>query len=307
LRLTIVQYSGDYREAFDRFARGGQETYHAQRYSVNVVGSLAQRLEQVAVVCAVSESRYDVVLSNGVRAIGAGLPLGFNASEVIPELVKTKPTRLSLTTPMVPVLKWADQHRIRTITPLADSFQKRGLRNALRNRRLAHYLNRPFVEWAGNHGLNACLSLLEIGVSSEKIVPWDWPVSHRPSDHSPRLLSGEVAPKLLYVGTVTPEKGVGDLLRAITHLRQRNFRISLSIVGRDPDGSMVELARSLGLSDLVEFAGVLPNDAIPIAMRAADVVIIPSRHQYPDLRGSGRSHADYRIGSPDVPRSVDRW
>jgi glycosyltransferase involved in cell wall biosynthesis len=282
LRLTIIQYAGDYREAFDRFARGGKETYHAQRYSVDLVGSLAQRVEQVAVVCAVSESRYDVVLANGVRAIGAGLRHGFRSSQVIPELVNTRPTRLSLTTPMLPILKWADHHRIRTIAPLADSFQKQGLRNAFRNRRLARYLNRPFVEWVGNHGINACLSLLDIGVASEKIVPWDWPASHLPSDHAPRALSDEVAPKLLYVGSVTPEKGVGDLLHAIARLRQSGFGIELSIVGRDPDGTITELARSLGISDLVDFAGVLPNDAIPGAMRTADVVIIPSRHEYPE-------------------------
>jgi glycosyltransferase involved in cell wall biosynthesis len=282
LRLTIIQYAGDYREAFDRFARGGKETYHAQRYSVNLVGLLAQRLEQVAVVCALSETRYDVVLDNGVRAIGAGLQHGFHSSEVVPDLVKTRPTRLSLTTPMVPILKWANENRIRTIVPLADSFQKRGLRNALRNRRLAYYLNRPFVEWVGNHGINACLSLLDIGVTPDKIVPWDWPASHRPSDYTSRSLPGELTRKLLYVGSVTEEKGVGDLLQAIARLWQRDFNIRLSIIGRDPDGSMIGLARSLGISDVVDFVGVVPNDDVPVAMRAADVVVIPSRHEYPE-------------------------
>ena len=41
MRLTIVQYAGDYREAFERFERGGRATYQAQRYSVGFVGSLA--------------------------------------------------------------------------------------------------------------------------------------------------------------------------------------------------------------------------------------------------------------------------
>ena len=71
VRLTIVQYGGDYRETYNRFAKGGKETYYAQRYSVNLVGSLAQRLDQVAVICGVSEERYDTLLENGVRAIGA--------------------------------------------------------------------------------------------------------------------------------------------------------------------------------------------------------------------------------------------
>src|SRR5437016_13762489 len=71
LRLTIVQYAGDYREAFERLENGGQETYHAQRYSINLIGSLAQQLEQVCVVCAITEKRYDTILANGWRAIRA--------------------------------------------------------------------------------------------------------------------------------------------------------------------------------------------------------------------------------------------
>jgi glycosyltransferase involved in cell wall biosynthesis len=282
LRLTIVQYAGDYREAFDRFAQGGKETYYAQRYSVNFVGTLAQRLEQVAVVCALSEKGYDEVLNNGVRAIGLGLKHGFHPSEVVSALSKTKPTRLSLTTPMVPILKWANANRIRTIVPLADSFQTRGMRNAFRNRRLAYYLNQRQIEWVGNHGISACLSLLGIGVTPDKIVPWDWPPSHRPADCDPRSLKLEEPHKLIYVGSITETKGVGDLLRATARLRHRNFKLRLSIIGRDPDGSMMALTKSLNVEDIVDFVGVVPNEDIPAAMRAADVVVIPSRHEYPE-------------------------
>jgi glycosyltransferase involved in cell wall biosynthesis len=282
LRLTIVQYTGDYREAFERFARGGKETYHAQRYSVNLVGHLAQRFNNVSVICAVGEEKYDVVLANGVRAIGLGLKHGFHPSEVIPYLVRTSPTRLSLTTPMVPLLKWANANRIRTIAPLADSFQKGGLREGFRQRRLAYYLNRSCIEWVGNHGINACLSLADIGVAPEKIIPWDWPPSHRPSDHAARSMRAEIPRKLLYVGTVTSAKGVGDLLHAMVQLRKQNIKVCLSIVGRDPDGSMLALGQSLKLSDMVDFAGIVPNEEIPAAMRAADAVIIPSRHEYPE-------------------------
>ena len=34
-RLLIVNYGGDYREAVERFAAGGPETYGFQKYSVN--------------------------------------------------------------------------------------------------------------------------------------------------------------------------------------------------------------------------------------------------------------------------------
>ena len=50
MRLTFVQYGGDYREAWERFESGGKATYQAQRYSVNFVGSLANRSGQVSVI-----------------------------------------------------------------------------------------------------------------------------------------------------------------------------------------------------------------------------------------------------------------
>jgi glycosyltransferase involved in cell wall biosynthesis len=282
LRLTIAQYAGDYREAFYRLARGGKETYHAQQYSVNFVGSLAARIDQVSVVCALSDEKYDVVLENGVRAIGMGLRQGFHASELVPELIKTRPTRLSLMTPMVPVLKWANANRIRTIAILADSFRKEGLRQAFRNHRLAYYLNRPIVDWVGNHGINACLSLIDIGVAADKIVPWDWPASRRPSDSTARSLGDGKPRKLIYVGSVIRAKGVADLLQAIAQLRLGNSKVTLYVVGHDFEGEMKALAHSLDVSDIVHFLGVVPNEDIFEKMRTADIVVIPSRHEYPE-------------------------
>ena len=79
MRLTIVQYAGDYRETWERLEGGGKATYQAQRYSIAFVAGLAAKLEQVAVISAVTEDAYDVVLPNGVRAIGAGLKPWFSS------------------------------------------------------------------------------------------------------------------------------------------------------------------------------------------------------------------------------------
>ena len=182
----------------------------------------------------------------------------------------------------MPVLKWADRYQVRTIAPLADSFQKRGLRSAIRHQVLAYYLNRPIVEWVGNHGINACMSLIDIGVTPEKVVPWDWPPSHHPSDHASRSLRGGKSRKLFYVGGLSEAKGVGDLLRATARLRQGQNDLRLSLAGRDPDGTIISLAKSLKVDDIVDFLGVVPNEEVPHAMRDADIVVIPSRHEYPE-------------------------
>jgi len=90
MRLTIVQYAGDYREAWERFERGGKATYQAQRYSVAFVSDLAKRMEQLSVVCGVTGEPYDVVLPNGVRAIGGGLRNGFDPNDLLPLVTGTR-------------------------------------------------------------------------------------------------------------------------------------------------------------------------------------------------------------------------
>jgi hypothetical protein len=44
MRLLFVQYGGDYREAVERFAAGGGETYYAQKYSVDAVAEIGKPL-----------------------------------------------------------------------------------------------------------------------------------------------------------------------------------------------------------------------------------------------------------------------
>jgi glycosyltransferase involved in cell wall biosynthesis len=282
MRITIVQYGGDYREAWRRFDRGGKATYQAQRYSVGFVASLAERFEQVTVVCALTDAAYDELLPNRVRAVGAGLKPGFHARDLIPIVAPTNPDRLILVTPMVPLLKWAAKERVRTLMTLADSFRKGGIVSALRHRRLAHFLNGANVEWVGNHGIGACLSLMTIGVNPDKIIPWDWPPSHTPSNYPERSLDKSKSLHLIFVGSVSEDKGVGDLLRAIRQLKNSGPETHLTIVGADHDGAMHELANQLGLHSNVTFAGVIPNEDVPEKMRAADVVVIPSRHEYPE-------------------------
>jgi glycosyltransferase involved in cell wall biosynthesis len=282
MRLTIVQYAGDYRDAWERFEAGGKATYQAQRYSVGFVAELAQRLDQVAVICALGDEASDVVLPNKVRSINAGLRPGFHPRELVPLLDRTAPDRLVLVTPMMPLLQWARRHRVPTLATLADSFQPGGLRDKVRQRRLAHALNRPNVAWVGNHGIAACLSLLKIGVRADRIIPWDWPPSHKPSDHAPRSRDPSKPFSLVYVGSVSEDKGVGDLLRALHRLKAEGMEPALTVVGRDPDGAMQELAKQLGLGEQVRFAGLVPNEDIPSVMRSADAVVIPSRHEYPE-------------------------
>jgi hypothetical protein len=72
MRVVVVQYSGDYRQSVQYFAMGKEETYYAQKHSVDSVAKLKAYAEEVTVLCCLSEEPYDEILPNGVRAIGAG-------------------------------------------------------------------------------------------------------------------------------------------------------------------------------------------------------------------------------------------
>lgn len=281
MRVTYVQYAGDFRQTFESFESGGKATYQGQRHSLDFVGKLAARCEQVSVICATSDERYDTILANGVRAIGAGLHPAYNDAELIPAVAATAPDRLIIKTPARHLIRWAAKRNIRMLVPLADSFPRKMFRDRLRNWLLARELNRPIVEWVGNHGLNSCLSLIDIGVRTEKIIPWDWPPAFTPHDRDAR--TRRPGPfKLIYVGTVSEQKGVGDLLDALAILRSRDMPVTATIYGRDRNGSMAAKAASLSLGDVATLAGPIANEDVVGAMGEADAVVVPSRHEYPE-------------------------
>ncbi|WP_216599930.1 glycosyltransferase family 4 protein [Sphingomonas sp. AP4-R1] len=281
MRLTIVQYAGDYREAFERFASGGKATYQAQRYSVDFVGSLAARLEQVSVVCALGDTPSDVVLANGVRAVNVGLGEPLDVDRLLQAVAATRPDRLCIVTPVAGLIRWGIAQRLPMLLTLADSFKTAGLREKLRAWRLARLLAHDRVEWIGNHGLNACLSLLSIGASPRKVIPWDWPPSFNPHDRAAKARAAGPA-RIVYVGAIEEAKGVGDVLEAVALLRGEGVAAEATFYGAVKAPDLPAMAERLGLGGVVRFAGLVANEDVPGIMAAADYVVVPSRHEYPE-------------------------
>lgn len=89
------------------------------------------------------------------------------------------------------------------------------------------------------------------------------------------------APRLLFVGRLSPRKGVDVAVRALSALREDRAAVSLDVVGAVFPGyewyesELRELVRTEGLSDAVRFHGFTP-DVWP-HLRDADVVLVPSR------------------------------
>jgi D-inositol-3-phosphate glycosyltransferase len=92
---------------------------------------------------------------------------------------------------------------------------------------------------------------------------------------------------LLFVGRLTPIKGLETLLRALAVLRSDGLalaRLTLLVVGGtkgDPGDSahLRRLAQELGVAAWVDFRGPQPQDALPDYYAAADLCLMPSRYE----------------------------
>jgi glycosyltransferase involved in cell wall biosynthesis len=296
-RVVKVQPAGDYREAYLRFCAGGSETYYAQRYSVDSDAIIGERVGQMGVLCGRSAAAYDEVLGNGVRAMGAGLKSLGSGEEIIPLLERFAPTHLIVCMPSTPLLHWALQHGVRVLPMFATSFLPSyggvwfGRRWVKRIRfkrycmRLARLLNDPRIEWVANHNVPASLSLARIGVAERKIVPWDWIAAVTPQQYAAKAHPGVGRTwTVLVVGVVSEAKGVGDVIDAVALLRRRGADVKLKIIGAGNIDAISKRVDAIGgeFSQRVKFEGLMAHDAVIQSMREADVMVVASRHDYPE-------------------------
>ncbi len=84
-------------------------------------------------------------------------------------------------------------------------------------------------------------------------------------------------PRILFVGMLRTIKGADHLLEAMALVRQRFPAAALSMIGEGPElARLQDLARRLGLDDVVTFHGAQARALMPDWMRAADVFVLPS-------------------------------
>jgi len=279
MRVIFVQF-GDYREACLRFLKGGKENYYAQEFTVNWVSELAQKIEYVGVVCVASEP-YAEKLSNNVRTFG--LDYYKEGSEALTKLLeKEAPTHLIVCSPLRDILQWAVDAKIRVLPMLADSFDQKGIRTWFRNFLLKRILNNSQIQWVANHNINSCLSLKRIGVNVSKIIPWDFPAFITPREFPIKEAPPIDQIKLLYVGSVSIEKGVEECIRALATLKKMGRNATLTIAGGGDIDYMKSVAQDLGITSDCHFLGRISHEQILPLMVTHDVVLVPSRHEYPE-------------------------
>ncbi len=82
---------------------------------------------------------------------------------------------------------------------------------------------------------------------------------------------------LIFVGRLTPIKGVRFLIKAMALIRQQHLGVRLLIVGDGEERqNLEELADKLNLKKWVSFLGQTPSERIPEYMVASDIFVLPS-------------------------------
>lgn len=290
-RLLIINFAGDVRDAYHRLAGGGPETYYAQRYSVEGYARMGEFVDQSCVLVCTTAERYDEILPNGVRVIGGGLSDLNDPAPLFGEIERIAPTHVALFTPDARIVRWLSKRPYRSIGCFTGSIPNRHrhsnplrwLVTWARNAQLASYLNGSAFEWVGSYGLASCTLLAEAGVKRSKIVPWDLLLDETPGPYPPKELPDPAQGySLCYVGAIQEGKGVGDLIEAVALLRRKGFPIRATIVGDDREGFARTRIENHGVQSAVTLAGLIPNAEVEPLMQQSDVVVVPSRPQYPE-------------------------
>src|SRR5450432_170058 len=284
MRLSFVQF-GPFGEAERRFAAGGSETFYAQRYSVDFVGSLASKVEDLTVIHLSRDDAEDR-LPSGVRSLGIELyPKGRRPRylDVLAALRRVRPDHLIVSTPASFLIGWALLSKVRVLPLLADSFGEGGTKAKVKAGLLAQLLNSRRVDWVANHNLAASMDLARIGVAPEKILPYDWPALVSPMEIQPKAPPTSAERRIAYVGQVGETKGVGDVIEAVALLnaRKEGPRWRATIAG-GANEALAAKATALGVGAEVDFVGRVAHERIVPLMNEHDVVVIPSWQEYPE-------------------------
>jgi glycosyltransferase involved in cell wall biosynthesis len=253
---------------------------------VDYVEGLARGGAQVRVISLSADAPLER-LPGGVESMGLQLYPGRLRGPRLGALLEAAqawgPTHLLLQVPLPELVRWAVRRGVQVLPLLADSFHAGGLRQRLRYRRLAAALNAPEVAWVANHGPNAAADLVRIGVDAGKVLPFDWPALGAPDRFGPKVAPADPTRlRLLYAGAVTEDKGVGDLVDAVGLAREAGSDYRVTIAGTGELQAMRARAARRGVAERVDLVGRVPHDAVLSLMNASDVVVVPSRHAFPE-------------------------
>ncbi len=163
-----------------------------------------------------------------------------------------------------------------TYDPLLSWLYRLTTAPAFRQAALVVALSPPMAELACRYGAHRkALQLIPNGVDPREI---GLPQHHATATTAHPDLHESI--RLLYVGTLSPVKGVDVLLEACARLRQQGLSFELSLLGSGPAPLVERLRRKvedLGLNTQVRFLGAQPRYSLAPFLQSAHMLVVPSR------------------------------
>lgn len=282
MKSYLIVQTGDYGEAYQRFAEGGAETYRDQKASVDYFADMAPAARVTTLAFVDHEER--VELAPNLWSICTDT-WNWDVARAKALMQELACTHVVLRTPHQPVLEAAAQLGLPVLPLLADTFAASGnvlrrMRTGQQFRKFAATLRKAQVPCVSNHGLSASRSVRDtLGFPAEQVVPWDFPALQMwdPAKAAPAS-DGPV--NLLFAGALIAGKGVGDVLDALALLRSTGLDARLHIIGSTDAAEWQAKAAALALGEACTFEGLVPNTVLRERMRVADIMLVPSRLDY---------------------------
>ena len=137
------------------------------------------------------------------------------------------------------------------------------------------------------YGQRARLYLMHYGVP-ESLIHLRCQAAALPADYTPaKALAYRLnysppiqTPRFVYVGRLSPEKGLDTLMEAFAKVRLTWNQSRLVIIGGGPLlKTLQQQVQSLGLDNAVEFAGSMGQDALAEQYTNATCLVLPSRSE----------------------------
>ena len=277
--VSIYFFAGNFAEVLRRHAEGLPQAYGTHDEVARLVQDLRKEGLSVVVNSFLTASKHVEEPSEGVTVRSLGARNYADDAMLGRAVAEDDAEALIAHFPNLRLLKAVTGTGKASAAFLATSFYRRGLRSWLRTRGTVAALNHPQFDFVSNHCRPATEHLADLGVKRSKLIPWDVPHPYSPADSKPKSSAPNDKIRVFYAGSISEEKGVGDVVRAVAHLAEPG-RFTFEFAGNGQIDQMRDLASSLGVQRHVTFLGSIPNPEVFERFKGADLLVVPSRWEF---------------------------
>ena len=279
---SIYFFAGDFADVLKRYREGADQIYATHDEVARLIDDLLNAGVRLTIYSFITPEARDESPRDGLRIVSLGARNFAEVERLGAAVAKDESDAIVAHFAPAQLLRAVIARDRRSMAVLANSYNGRGPKAFLERRRIASLLNNPRFELVSNHCMPATQHLAALGVSRKKLIAWDVPHRFNPDEVKSKSVPAGPRYKAAYAGTINEDKGVGDLIRAVAALRNKGVELECSLAGGGDLEGMTALAGQLGVGDLVKFHGLVPNREVFAIFRDADVVVVPSRSNYPE-------------------------